>query len=332
MKTKPFKFYEGSGKTLKARGETLPQYEPFVRLDAPEHYIAEKGVSEAVNVALLLGQPLLITGEPGTGKTRLANSVAYELDVPLFEFYTKTGSVAGDLFYQYDALARFRDAYIPETRQKTTEDYITYQPLGKAILLADPEISPHADPDKFIRKAGLEKYPCPTRSVVLIDEIDKAPRDFPNDLLNEVERMQFLVKETEITFAAKDAWRPLLILTSNSEKDLPDPFLRRCVFFHISFPSADQLKEIVKRRFKDHPEFTATFIDRAADHFFDIRKLALKKKPETAEFLAWISLLKSLNPDMEDLRAPGQAELLALSYSVLAKTDDDLALLKKKFV
>ncbi len=331
MSPKPFKFYQGSGKTLKERNEILPEYEPFVWLNDPKDYIAEEGLSNAVNVALALGQPLLVTGEPGTGKTRLADSVAYELNVPIFEFYTKSNSVATDLFYQYDALARFRDSHIPETREKTTEDYITYQALGKAVFLTDPNISPSGNIEKFLSKSGLEKENRPTRSVVLIDEIDKAPRDFPNDLLNEIESMKFTVKETEITFTAKESFRPILILTSNSEKDLPEAFLRRCVFYHISFPSEEQLKEIVQRRFKDHPEFTPDFIKNAIAHFFEIRKLALKKSPETAEFLSWISILKSLSPEMEKLREPGQAELLALSYSVLAKTKDDLAELKRKF-
>ena len=332
MTPKPFKLYQGSGKTLNERNETLPEYEPFVRLNDPGDYIAEKGLSDAVNVALALGQPLLVTGEPGTGKTRLADSVAYELGVPIFEFFTKSNSVATDLFYQYDALARFRDSHIPETREKTTEDYITYQALGKAVFLTDPDISPAADIETFLSKAGLEHQERPTRSVVLIDEIDKAPRDFPNDLLNEIEAMRFTVRETEMTFTAKEAFRPILILTSNSEKDLPEAFLRRCVFYHISFPSETQLKEIVQRRFKDHPEFTPAFIENAIAHFFEIRKLTLKKVPETAEFLSWLSILKSLSPEMENLRAPGQAELLALSYSVLAKTRDDLALLKRRFI
>lgn len=332
MNTKTFKFYQGTGKTLKDRNQSLPGYKPLVHLDAPEHYIAEKGLSDAVNVALVLGQPLLVTGEPGTGKTRLADSVAHELGAPLFRFYTKTSSTATDLFYQYDALARFRDSHIPERREKTTEDYITYQALGKAVLLADPEISSGENQEEYISKAGLDKYERPVRSVVLIDEIDKAPRDFPNDLLNEVETMTFTVKETETAFTAREDCRPILILTSNSEKDLPEPFLRRCVFFHISFPSADQLKEIVQRRFNDHPEFTPEFIERAIAHFLEIRKIAtLKKEPETAEFLTWITILKSLNPDIKDLRAPGEAKLLARSYSVLAKTREDLALLKKKF-
>lgn len=128
----------------------------------------------------------------------------------------------------------------------------------------------------------MEDTAHPTRSVVLIDEIDKAPRDFPNDLLNEIEQMQFTVRETETTFRAGETFRLILILTSNSEKDLPEAFLRRCVFYHISFPSEVQLKEIVQRRFRNHPEF----IENAITHFSAIRKLALKKKPATGEFLS----------------------------------------------
>jgi len=136
--------------------------------------------------------------------------------------------------------------------------------------------------ENFFSKAGLEDTAHPTRSVVLIDEIDKAPRDFPNDLLNEIEQMQFTVRETETTFRAGETFRLILILTSNSEKDLPEAFLRRCVFYHISFPSEVQLKEIVQRRFRNHPEF----IENAITHFSAIRKLALKKKPATGEFLS----------------------------------------------
>ena len=170
----------------------------------------------------------------------------------------------------------------------------------------------------------------PTRSVVLIDEIDKAPRDLPNDVLNEVEKMEFTVKETGRTFTAEPHYRPILVLTSNSEKNLPDPFLRRCIFYHIPFPSPDQLKNIVQKRFREQPEFTSEFISVVIEHFEEIRSLALKKKPATAEFLAWIQMLQALKLDPKNLQS-GQAEALALSYSILAKTQEDLALLKKKF-
>ena len=315
--------YEGNGVPINKRNQTLPDFEPLYELEDPKNYIAEKGLKNAVNVALALGQPLLITGEPGTGKTQLASSIAYELGLPILKFFTKTTSTATDLFYQYDALRRFQDSQASERKNLNIEDYITYQALGKAILLSNrPEKA-----EKYLPKNLLEI--CPIRSVVLIDEIDKAPRDFPNDVLNELEYMEFTVKETGAIFKAEKKYQPILVLTSNSEKNLPDAFLRRCVFYHIPFPSPELLKQIVQRRFNRHPNFTPEFIDWAIEHFFEIREWARKKKPATAEFLGWIRILQSLELDLNDLKK-GEPEALALSYSILAKTQEDLAHLKDK--
>ncbi|MCP4106586.1 MAG: MoxR family ATPase [Desulfobacteraceae bacterium] len=297
-------------------------------MESPENYIAPEGLRDAVNVALALGQPLLVTGEPGTGKTQLAASIAHELKLPgPFAFYTKTTSLATDLFYQYDALRRFQDVQLGG-REKGTDpgEYITYQALGISILLSllPDEADSHLPEE--LRGKG------PARSVVLIDEIDKAPRDLPNDVLNEIEKMEFTVKETGSAFRADRTYRPVLVLTSNSEKNLPDAFLRRCVFYHIVFPSGDQLKQIVRKRFSCRPgitpEFTPDFIDAAVGHFEGIRKMDLKKRPATAEFLAWISILKSLGADKGSLKDHEKA--LGLSYSVLAKNREDLELLEKK--
>lgn len=317
--------YEGNGVPISERDQVLSKYEALIDVDDPEKYTADDGLRNAVNVALALGQPLLVTGEPGTGKTQLAASIAHELGLhtPL-EFHTKTTSTATDLFYQYDALRRFQDSQLSKNENLTIEDYITYQALGQAILLTKP-----ADEVKQYLPEELHGI-GPTRSIVLIDEIDKAPRDLPNDVLNEIEKMQFKVKETGITFKADKNYRPILVLTSNSEKNLPDAFLRRCVFYHISFPSAKQLKIIIKKRFSDHPGFSDKFIEGAIDHFIEIRNLVKKKKPATAELLAWIRILKSLDLDINNLQS-GQVEALALSYSILAKTREDLALLKKNF-
>jgi len=307
--------YEGNGEPIDERGLELPEYEPFTDMDDPKNYISEKGLREAVNVALVLGQPLFVTGEPGTGKTQLAASIAYELRLPILEFHTKTTSAANDLFYQYDALRRFQDSHTQERKELNVEDYITYEALGRAILLSRPP----DETDAFLPEELQGKGP--TRSVVLIDEIDKAPRDLPNDVLNEIEKMQFTVKETGKTFKAEKRFRPILILTSNSEKNLPDAFLRRCMFYHIPFPSEEQLEEIVKRRFGSRPDFTPEFIRgaiHAIRHFSEIRELPLKKKPATAELLAWITILKSLEVDMENLKT-GQEDKLSLSYSILAK-------------
>lgn len=315
--------YQGKGETLRQRSGQTPKFEPIADADAPENYIAERGLRDAVNVALALGQPLLVTGEPGCGKTQLAASIAYELGLPLLTFFTKTTSIAADLFYQYDALRRFQDAHFAENRSAAdAEAYIAYQALGQAILLSQPP-----EQVRGLLPPDVQAAP-PTRSVVLIDEIDKAPRDLPNDVLNEIEQMEFRVKETGRVFKAEPQYRPIVVLTSNSEKNLPDAFLRRCVFYHIPFPSAEQLAEIIRRRFGAASDFTPEFISHVIAHFEEIRKLTLKKKPATAELLAWIEVLRALTLDPQNLKS-GQAETLAVTYSILAKTEHDLALLRK---
>jgi len=312
--------YIGQGETLEKRNTRLPEYETITGEEKAENYIAPNGLRHAVNVALALGQPLLITGEPGTGKTRLANSIAYELGVPLLEFYTKTNSTATDLFYQYDALQRFQDIHLEV--QKPMEAYIKFHALGEAILLANP--TEHAS--SLLRQELKAKGP--TRSVVLIDEIDKAPRDLPNDILNEIERMSFKVKEAEWSFEAAKRYRPIIVMTSNTEKDLPDAFLRRCVYYHIPFPDSDMLKGIVKRRFaKDHQfssDFESKNLEKALKLFKAIRGLDLRKKPATAEFLAWLSILMTLGVDLSRPFDEKQKEQLRMSYSVLAKNNHDL--------
>jgi len=255
-----------------------------------------------------LGMPLLVTGEPGTGKTQLAAAIAYELGLlPVLEFHTKTTSVATELFYTYDALSRFHDSQ-DKSKNINIEDYIEYQALGKAILSA------------------IEQH---KRSVVLIDEIDKAPRDFSNDILNEIEKMTFEVKETGNIFEADKRFRPIVVLTSNSEKNLPDAFLRRCMFYHIPFPSENDLKNILEKRIRQ--KFAPDFADGAVKHFSDIRKENLRKKPGTAEFLAWICVLASSQLNLSDIANfnPAQKNDLALSYSVLAKNEHDLEMMKR---
>lgn len=314
--------YKGDGEKLESRGGRLASYEPLTGEELPENYIASSGLRDAVNVALALGQPLLITGEPGTGKTRLARSVAWELDLHYLEFHTKTTSTASDLFYHYDALRRFQDVHAGD--KKSLEEYITPTALGLAILLANPtEKAVEILPDD-LKTAG------PVRSVVLIDEIDKAPRDLPNDVLDEIEKMKFRVKEAPWEpFEADTAYRPVILMTSNSEKNLPEAFLRRCVFYHIPFPDADTLKRIVRRRFGDgkDPAFSEAFLNAAVDRFEAIRNLHLKKKPATAEFLGWISILKALGVPLDK---PGEMDRdkLKQSLSVLAKGREDLQRLR----
>jgi MoxR-like ATPase len=316
------RLYSGEGVSISKRNQRLPLFERLSRLDAPEFYIAEKGLTDAVNVALALGQPLLVTGDPGTGKTQLAFSVACELELPPpLAFHAKTTSTARDLFYGYDALAHFHDSHFRKDGL-AVESYITYEALGQAILLSLPS----ADADPYLPESLHGKGP--TRSVVLIDEIDKAPRDFPNDILNEIEHLTFMVRETGESFTAASAYRPILILTSNSEKNLPDAFLRRCIFYHISFPTRERLKEIVARRLELDDRLPPQVLERALDHFEEIRAMPLARKPATAECLAWLRVLQQMQVDPGNLK-PGQAEALSLSYSVLAKQKDDLTKLQK---
>lgn len=316
------KLYTGDGTTIQSRGLELPPYESLATLSDPADYLAEPGLADAVNVALTLGQPLLVTGEPGTGKTHLAGSVAHELGLPPpLVFHTKTTSTARDIFYRYDSLRHFHDAQF-RREDLTIESYITYEALGLAILLsADPaEANPYLP--EHLRDKG------PLRSVVLVDEIDKAPRDLPNDILDEVENFSFTVRETGRTFRAEQGYRPILILTSNSEKNLPDAFLRRCVFYHIPFPEKGRLKEIVRRRLRLNADFTPQMLEHALEHFEQIRELSLKKKPATAEMLSWIRVLEKMQLDVRDLK-PGQAEALAFTYAILAKSSEDRALIAR---
>jgi MoxR-like ATPase len=320
-----FRLYSGIGSTATERGLRLPPFEKIAELDDPAHYIAEKGLIDAVNVALTLGQPLLVTGEPGTGKTQLGASVAYELGLPApLVFHTKTTSTAKDLFYRYDSLGHFHDAQFSK-QELSIEDYITYEALGLAILLS---MKP-GEANQFLPEHLRDKGPI--RSVVLIDEIDKAPRDLSNDVLNEIENMSFTVQETDRVFSADQSYRPILVLTSNSEKNLPDAFLRRCVFYHISFPDGERLRGIVQGRLGLNSDFTPEMLDNAIRHFEEIREMVLKKKPATAEFLAWVRILQKMHLDVTNLK-PGEAEALAFTYSILAKNKEDKDVLYRAFI
>ena len=320
-----FGLYVGDGSTLRDRNGVLGPVETGGWVDDPAGYLAEDGLRDAVNVALALGQPLLVTGEPGTGKSELAGSIAHSLNLPSpFVFTVKSNSVARDLFYRYDSLRHFHDAQF-STERPNIDDYIEYEALGLAILLA----MPGRDADRFLPSAY--RGTGPRRSVVLIDEVDKAPRDLPNDVLNEIDQMSFTVKETGRTFRAEKAGKPVVVLTSNSEKTLPDAFLRRCVFYHISFPDRSRLREIVRRRLGPTNGFSPDMVESAIRHFERIREIGLRKKPSTSELLAWLRILARLRIDVASLQ-PGDTEAIAFTYSILAKSREDAELLREQLV
>jgi MoxR-like ATPase len=265
---------------------------------------------------MLLGQPLLLTGEPGCGKTLFAYSLAWELGFgePL-KFETKSTSVARDLFYTYDALKRFQNA---QSGLKTAVlDYLQYNALGAAIVRTNDssKIAGLLPPD-FV-------HPGKSNSVVLIDEIDKAPRDFPNDILNELENMYFRVPELgNVKIEADAAMHPIVVMTSNSEKDLPDAFLRRCIYYHIPFPNREQLSKIVDSRLGQYAFGSSALLDDALDLFLTLRDPAsrLRKKPATAELLGWLLTLRELGGDKSPFERP---DLIDMSLSNLVKTTSD---------
>lgn len=302
--------YRGDGKPGKpVDGSDVASFEALYKKvperDHPSGYHPDPALRAAVNVALLLQQPLLVTGEPGTGKTRLAWSVAYDLGLPPpLEYRTKTSSTAADLLYRYDSLGHFRDVQLKRERQ--IEEYITYSELGQAIREAA----------KCPKAAG---NPLQGRSVVLVDEIDKAPRDFPNDLLADIETMSFRVRETGEHWEAPADRRPIVILTSNSEKSLPDAFLRRCAFHYIQFPSPELLAEIVGTRLNLEG---SDLVVKAVAQFETIRKLTLRKPPATAELMAWIRALKEHGIPPARVAAPDDT-VLDLACTVLTKYAED---------
>lgn len=313
----PFPFITGRATHPPAQAVDLPQPSKAKQLD-PAGYLMDQALVDAVNVALLLSQPLLVTGEPGTGKTQLAYRVAWELGLgePL-RFDTKSGSTARDVLYRYDTLRRFHAASTNSGSQNNL-DYLTYEPLGKAIVLSwKREEVQNILPTDF-------EHIGPKRSVVLIDEIDKAPRDFPNDLLLEVERLRFYIPELNDKVEANPELRPVLILTSNSEQNLPDAFLRRCIYYHIPLPDRTRLVEIVRSRLPSvsTAQENSPLLDSALDFFHAVRDLELKKPPSTAELLNWLQTLEHYG--VEQNRSVVEApEPLKKSLSTLAKTQED---------
>lgn len=281
-------------------------------------YIADGPLADAVNVSLILSQPLLLTGEPGTGKTKLAYSVGRELGFKVEKFETKSTSIARDLFYTYDTLRRFHDAQLLQKRE--SKEYISFNALGIAIL--------HAHDGKF-RDLLPQEYADSElrRTIVLIDEIDKAPRDFPNDLLNEIEGMYFKIPEIGMVnekIEARNEFRPIIIITSNSEKSLPDAFLRRCIYYDIPFPDARRINEIVVSHLQASGAKEPPWLDAALELFSKLREpnRGLEKKPATAELLNWIAYLRKADIN-DDERLRSQTELISSGVSALFKTRTD---------
>ncbi len=270
-----------------------------MQFSSTETYVAPPDLAVAVNAAITLERPLLVKGEPGTGKTELARQVAASLGLPMLEWNVKSTTRAQQGLYEYDAVSRLRDSQLGEARVH--------------------------DIGNYIRKGKLwQAFEAPGKTVLLIDEIDKADIEFPNDLLQELDRMEFHVYETGETVAARH--RPVVIITSNNEKELPDAFLRRCFFHYIRFPDAETLKKIVAVH---HPGLKPRLLDEALSQFLGLREVqGLKKKPSTSELLDWLKLILAEDLALEDLVRPA-GEMLPKLHGALLKNEQDLALFER---
>jgi MoxR-like ATPase len=271
----------------------------MTRFAGTDSYIATEDLTLAVNAAITLERPLLVKGEPGTGKTMLAIEVATALNRPLFQWHIKSTSKAQQGLYEYDAVSRLRDSQLGDSRVHDIVNYIKKGPLWEAFQTDSP-------------------------AVVLIDEIDKADIEFPNDLLRELDRMEFYVYETQQLVRAKH--RPAIIITSNNEKELPDAFLRRCFFHYIRFPDEATMRQIVDVHF---PGLKKNLLKEALEVFFQIREVpGLKKKPSTSELLDWLKLLLAEDVPPETLRADPKAAIPPL-YGALLKNEQDVHLFER---
>jgi MoxR-like ATPase len=283
-----------------AAGANAPGAAAPARFEGSPSYIAGDDLRLAVNAALTLQRPLLIKGEPGTGKTMLAEEVARALGMPLFAWHVKSTTKAQQGLYEYDAVSRLRDSQLGDARVADIGNYI-------------------------VRGVLWQAFDSPRPAVLLIDEIDKADIEFPNDLLRELDRMEFAVYETRQTIRARH--RPLVVITSNNEKDLPDAFLRRCFFHYIRFPDRAAMEAIVEVHF---PRLRAELLRNALETFFAIRDLpGLRKRPSTSELLDWLRLLVAEQIPPEALHARDAAIFVPPLHGALLKNEQDLALFER---
>jgi len=270
------------------------------RFDGTETYVATEDLKVAVNAAVSLERPLLVKGEPGTGKTVLAEEVAKALGAPLLQWHIKSTTKAQQGLYEYDAVARLRDSQLGDERVHNIANYI-------------------------VRGKLWEAFEAETRPVLLIDEIDKADIEFPNDLLLELDRMEFHVYETQETVLAKA--RPIVVITSNNEKELPDAFLRRCFFHYIRFPDEDTMRRIIQVHF---PDIQKRLVSEALNAFYGLRDVpGLKKKPSTSELLDWLKLLMVEDIPPEALKSDDAKAVIPLLYGALLKNEQDVHLLER---
>ena len=270
------------------------------RFSGSQEYVASDALMMAVNAAITLEKPLLVKGEPGTGKTMLAEQVAAALDAPFYQWHVKSTTKAQQGLYEYDAVSRLRDSQLGDDRVHDISNYIVKGKLWQA-------------------------FEGEKRAVLLIDEIDKADVEFPNDLLQELDKMEFYVHELSQTIAAKQ--RPIVIITSNNEKELPDPFLRRCFFHFIDFPDKETLTQIVDVHF---PNLKKELLEEALKSFFTVREMpGLKKKPSTSELLDWLKLLLAEDIDPAVLRDKDLKRAIPPLHGALVKNEQDVMLFER---
>jgi MoxR-like ATPase len=271
-----------------------------MKFEGTERYVADEELKLAVNAAITLGRPLLVKGEPGTGKTMLAEEVARALGKPIFQWHIKSTTKAQQGLYEYDAVSRLRDSQLGDGRVGDIANYILPGVLWQA-------------------------FESPEQAVVLVDEIDKADIEFPNDLLRELDRMEFYVYETRQTIRARH--RPIIFITSNNEKELPDAFLRRCFFHYIRFPGKETMQAIVDVHF---PGIKKRLVQAALEVFFGIREMpGLRKKPSTSELLDWLKLLLAEDIPPEALKSDGHQAAIPPLYGALVKNEQDVHLFEQ---